>query len=203
MPACCERSILFAAIVSAVAAHGLGATAPAALGQTKMTPPAPVCGRPLRPTPSETEGPYYKPNTPERASLVEATMAGTKLVVTGHVLSTDCKPIAGAWLDFWQANDRGEYDNAGYRLRGHQFTDKAGIYYLETILPGLYPGRTRHIHVKVRAPNRPILTTQLYFPGERQNQADGIFNSALVVAMRDTSSGKVATFDFVLNIGSL
>jgi len=203
MPACCERSILFAAIVLAVAAHGLGATAPAALGQTKMTPPAPVCGRPLHPTPSETEGPYYKPNTPERASLVEATMAGTKLVVTGHVLSTDCKPIAGAWLDFWQANDRGEYDNAGYRLRGHQFTDKAGIYYLETILPGLYPGRTRHIHVKVRAPNRPILTTQLYFPGERQNQADGIFNSALVVAMRDTSSGKVATFDFVLNIGSL
>ncbi len=42
---------------------------------------------------------------------------------------------------------------------------RQGRYTLETIVPGEYPGRTQHIHVKVQAPNGPILTTQIYFPG--------------------------------------
>ena len=121
-----------------------------------------------------------------------------KITLTGFVFSTDCRPVARARLDFWQADDRGEYDNAGYRLRGHLFTDDAGRYSLETILPGLYPGRTRHIHVKVQAPNRPVLTTQLYFPGEPRNQTDGIFNQSLIVTVRDTLTGKVATFTFII-----
>ena len=69
--------------------------------------------------------------------------------------------VARALLDVWHADDRGGYDTAGFRLRGHQFTDGSGRFELETIVPGLYPGRTRHIHVKVQAPNGPILTTQL------------------------------------------
>jgi len=125
-------------------------------------------------------------------------MGGTKLIVTGYVLSPDCRPVPGAWLDFWQADDRGEYDNTGFRMRGHQFTDNAGVYYLETVMPGLYTGRTRHIHVKVRAPNGPTLTTQLYVPGEAQNARDGIFNPALVVTMRDAPEGKIATFNFIV-----
>ena len=86
-------------------------------------------------------------------------MPGTRIVVEGSVLTTDCRPMPQALVDFWQADDRGQYDNAGYRLRGHQFTDDTGHYRLETIVPGLYPGRTRHIHVKVQAPNQPVLTT--------------------------------------------
>src|ERR671923_286173 len=73
---------------------------------------------------------------------------------------------------------------AGFPLRGHQFTDDAGRYRLETVVPGLYPGRTRHIHVKVQAPNQPVLTTQLYFPGEARNAADGIFNQALLMQVQ-------------------
>ncbi len=92
-------------------------------------------------------------------------MGGTKIIVTGYVLTTDCEPIANAWLDFWQADDQGAYDNAGYRLRGHLFADETGRYTLETIVPGEYPGRTPHIHVKVQAPNGQILTSQIYFPG--------------------------------------
>ena len=92
-------------------------------------------------TPSQTEGPYYKANTPERASLIEPGMAGARIIVAGYILTRDCKPIAGAWLDFWQANDTGEYDNSGYTLRGHQYTDNKGRYYLETIMPGLYASR--------------------------------------------------------------
>lgn len=187
--------LLLTAVLAQDWAPGVALGAPRA-----VTPPAPTCAPPARATPSQTEGPFYKANTPQRTSLIEQGMGGTKLIVTGYVLSTDCRPVPGAWLDFWQADDRGEYDNTGFRMRGHQFTDNTGIYYLETVLPGLYTGRTRHIHVKVRAPNGPTLTTQLYVPGEAQNARDGIFNPALVVTMRDATDGKIATFNFIVGL---
>jgi protocatechuate 3,4-dioxygenase beta subunit len=119
---------------------------------------------------------------------------GEKLVVAGTVLGTDCKPIANALLDFWQADGDGEYDNEGYRLRGHQFTDGKGRFTLTTVTPGLYPGRTRHIHVKVQRRGGEVLTTQLYFPGEAQNESDGLFDEALVMDV----NGSRARYDFVL-----
>jgi protocatechuate 3,4-dioxygenase beta subunit len=54
----------------------------------------------------------------------------------------------------WHADERGEYDNGGFRYRGHLFTDAQGRYHFRTILPALYPGRTRHYHVKVQAPEQ-------------------------------------------------
>jgi protocatechuate 3,4-dioxygenase beta subunit len=125
-------------------------------------------------------------------------MAGTPLRLRGYVLTTACEPVAGAMMEFWQADDAGVYDNEGYRLRGHQFTDDQGRYTLETIVPGLYPGRTRHIHVKVQAPNGPVLTTQLYFPDEPENDRDRIFHPALVVAASQDATGMLARFNFVL-----
>ena len=149
-------------------------------------------------TPSQTEGPFYTPNTPKRASLLEAGISGTTLLVTGKVLTTDCQPIAGAVLDFWHADDAGNYDNEGFLFRGHQFSDENGNFRLETIMPGLYTGRTRHIHVKVQGPNTTLLTTQLYFPGDSANNADGIFNQALLMDVADDGEGKAAAFNFVL-----
>ena len=67
-------------------------------------------------------------------------------------------------------------------------------------MPGVYPGRTRHFHVKVQAPNGPVLTTQLYFPGEAGNQRDPIFSRDLVMQVRDAADGKTGTFDFVLDL---
>jgi len=154
----------------------------------------------LTATPSQTEGPYYKPNTPMRASLLEPGMPGTKLVIEGSVLTTGCKPVPRAMLDFWQADATGRYDNAGYRLRGHQLTDESGRYRLETIVPAEYPGRTRHIHVKIQAPGQPALTTQLYFPDGAENRRDSIFDPALVMRVRDADGGRLATFDFILVI---
>jgi len=122
-------------------------------------------------------------------------------IVSGLVLSTDCRPIAGALLDFWQCDDAGEYDNRGFRLRGHQFTDQAGRYQLETIVPGVYPGRTRHLHVKVQAPGGRVLTTQQYFPNEPGNARDGIFDRRLMMAVQDTANGKLAAFNYVLRTG--
>ena len=124
-------------------------------------------------------------------------MTGTRLVLSGRVLTLACAPVGGATLDFWQADAGGTYDNSGYRLRGHQLTDAAGRYTLETILPGEYPGRTEHIHVKVGAPGKAVLTTQLYFPDVARNQQDSIFDPHLLVTMQNTATGKAATFDFV------
>ncbi|WP_084965070.1 carbohydrate-binding protein [Thermoactinospora rubra] len=159
--------------------------------------PTPACDDGDDPTPPQTEGPYFKPNSPRRSTLPGQ---GTPLTVSGYVFGLACQPLANVLLDFWQADANGQYDNVGYNLRGHQFTDANGAYHLTTIVPGLYPGRTRHIHVKLQAPNRPVLTTQLYFPGEPRNSTDSIFNPALVMTVRTNGSGREATFDFVLNV---
>jgi protocatechuate 3,4-dioxygenase beta subunit len=148
-------------------------------------------------TPAQTEGPYFKAGSPAGTSLIEGGMTGTRLLLTGRVLSLACAPVAGATLDFWQANASGVYDNSGYRLRGHQSTDAAGRYSLETIVPGEYPGRTEHIHVKVQVPGKAVLTTQLYFPGVASNQQDSIFDAHLLLSVQDTAAGEAATFDFV------
>lgn len=174
--------------------------APGAIAQSQPLRPTPACPEDTEPTPRQTAGPFFKPDSPRRAALLEPGIAGTKIVVAGAVLSTDCRPIAHALLDFWHADDTGAYDNAGYRLRGHQFSDDQGRYRLETIVPGRYAGRTRHFHVKVQAPNRPVLTTQLYFPGEPANQRDFIFNPDLLVKVQDGADGKVAMFHFVLDL---
>jgi protocatechuate 3,4-dioxygenase beta subunit len=92
-----------------------------------------------------------------------------------------------------------QYDNDGFRLRGHQFADGRGRFGLRTIVPGLYPGRTRHIHVKVQRPHGGVLTTQLYFPGEPRNRSDGIFDAALLMDIRRAGAARRARFQFVLD----
>jgi hypothetical protein len=161
--------------------------------------PTPACDDGDDPTLAQTEGPYFTPNSPERASLLEAGMGGQRLVVAGTVLTTDCRPVRRALLDFWQADGAGRYDNQGYRLRGHQFSDAEGAWRLETVVPGLYTGRTRHIHVKVQARDGPVLTTQLYFPGEPANDRDGIFSPELLLGdVRDVGGARQGSVTFVL-----
>ncbi|MGW2272006.1 dioxygenase family protein [Streptomyces yangpuensis] len=163
-------------------------------------PLTPACDDGDHPTPEQTEGPYFKPASPERTSLLEPGMPGTRLTVTGYVFGRACLPVAGVLLDFWQADANGAYDNVRYRLRGHQYTDSRGSFALTTIVPGLYPGRTRHLHVKVQAPGRPVLTTQLYFPNEPRNNTDAIFDPRLLMTVRDAGGGREAAFDFVLDL---
>lgn len=160
--------------------------------------PTPACTDGDEPTVSETEGPFFTPDSPEKSSFLADVDDGTTIVVAGTVLTTACQPAAGALLDFWHADDNGDYDNQGYRLRGHLFADAAGAYRLETIVPAVYPGRTRHIHVKVQAEGGPVLTTQLYFPGEAANEGDDLFHEELLMDVRDVADGKEGTFDFIV-----
>ncbi len=165
--------------------------------QAQSLAPTPTCGED-RFTPSQTAGPFYTPNSPERTSLLESDTAGTSIILTGQVLSSGCEPITDALLDFWHADAQGRYDNAGFTLRGHQFTDAQGRYRLETIVPGIYPGRTRHFHVRVQAPGEALLTTQLYFPEDALNTRDGLFRPELLIAMDAEQSETQAMFNFVV-----
>lgn len=179
---------------------GTQSTSPTSQAAATLAP-TPTCADDDDPTPAQTEGPFFTPNSPERTVLFEPGMGGTKLLLTGSVVSTACTPLAGTLIDFWQCDDAGVYDTSGNRLRGHQFTNASGSFRLESVVPALYPGRTRHIHVKVQAPNRPVLTTQLYFPGEARNRQDRIYREECEIAdYRDGSGGKQGTFQFVLEV---
>src|SRR5262245_26940426 len=80
----------------AAAAAASGAAAPA---------PTPECSDGDEPTPAETQGPFFKPRSPLRSSLIETGLHGTRIVVVGRVFSRECRPIPGALLDFWHADD--------------------------------------------------------------------------------------------------
>ncbi len=159
-------------------------------------------------TPPNDEGPFFTPNSPERASLLEPGIDGVFLTVTGFVYDETCVPLPGVLMDFWQCDKAGNYDNVGYILRGHQFTADDGSYALETIVPGHYTGRTLHIHLKVQAQNGPILTTQLFFPDNTQaygldvgylNATDGLINRKCTVELGDLVDNHYpAAFDFVI-----
>lgn len=177
-----------------------GASTAAATSATTAMATTPQCTAPAQPLVELTEGPYYKAGAPERPSLLTAGTAGTPLVLTGYVVTRSCRPLANAKLDFWQADGNGSYDNAGYNLRGWQLTTADGAFRLETVIPGLYPGRTEHIHVKVTPSGGTTYTSQLFFPGVSQNERDGIFSPAMLVTLDTARTPAAATFTFVVNV---
>jgi protocatechuate 3,4-dioxygenase beta subunit len=151
-------------------------------------------------TPETGEGPYYKQGSPEESVLFREGILGEQLDLTGFVRDVNGKALPGAWLDFWQANGNGKYDNSGYTLRGHQITGRLGQYHLKTVVPGSYPGRTPHIHVKLRkADAGRTYTTQLFFPGLASNREDFIFREDLLISVSSMPQGKTGVFDFVLD----
>ena len=130
-------------------------------------------------TPSQMQGPFFIPLSPERRNLVEPKMKAPRMRLKGLVVDTACRPVPGALLDFWQCDEKGEYDTNGFSLRGHQYANSKGEFFLETLIPGSYPGRTPHLHVKVQRKGGQVLTTQLYLPNHPSNQKDFLFDPSL------------------------
>jgi protocatechuate 3,4-dioxygenase beta subunit len=191
-----EGSLSRRRAIASAACAGLLLPVRGALAQNLA--PTPSCHDGDAPTPSEIEGPYFKSSSPLRGDLREPGMAGRPVELSGQVLTRACRPVADALVDLWHADDAGAYDNRGFRLRGHVFTDAQGRYTFRTIMPGLYPGRTRHYHVKVQAPKGPVLTTQLYFPDEPRNRRDFFFHDELVMKVAAADDALRAGFDVVL-----
>ena len=181
-------------------------------------------------TPAQTEGPYYPVQLPldtDNDLLVindRITPAvGEVSYVSGRVLDAQGQPVRDAYVEIWQADQSGAYihsASAGYQGRDQNFqgfgrflTGSTGEYLFRTIKPGLYPGRTRHIHFKVKVPGRAAFTTQLYVAGEPLNNTDGVLqgirdaaarNSVIVpfVPIEDSAIGALAArFDVVLAAG--
>ena len=156
-------------------------------------PASTALGATLR-TPSASEGPFY-PTTAMRYDDIdndlvkiagEATRSGGKVVqLTGRVLDSDGKPLAGARVEIWQCDANGRYlhrgdrggetRDRGFQGFGHDITRADGVYRFRTIEPVPYPGRTPHIHLKVWLGGRARLTTQLYLPDHPDNQRDWLY----------------------------
>jgi protocatechuate 3,4-dioxygenase beta subunit len=197
-----------AAIALGTAGVGTAASATAKTTADGMFAPTPTCTDGDE-TPSVIEGPYFKANSPRRTNIVTPGVTGVLLSLSGLVYDTRCVPIRDAKVDFWQCDRAGVYDTGStFKLRGHQYTTAAGRYTLETVIPGAYPGRTVHIHVKVQAAHGPILTSQLFFPDNtkayglniaRLNARDSFINRDCVVALGTLGNNRYpGTFDFVV-----
>ena len=182
---------------AALAALAMPALALPMLALGEELPPTPECDGQPGITVPQTEGPFFKPKSPLRSDL-RFELKGEPVVLIGVVLTRKCQPIPHALVDLWHADAEGEYDNIGFRGRGHHFTDALGRYRFVTIKPPRYTGRTAHYHVKVQAPKAPLLTTQLYFPGETGNRRDPLYRRELEMRFGE---GSVGRFDFVMNRG--
>lgn len=176
----------------------------------------------LVPTPAQTEGPYYPTalpadTDPDLTRLPGAAVArGTRLRLEGRVLRTDGTPVANARVEIWQADTNGIYlhqrdprlaaRDALFQGFGRVTTGADGRYEFITIRPGLYPGRTAHIHMRVDPPSGPRLTTQVYFSDEPGNAQDGLLRrvtdpaqrARLIASVRTGASGQDMTHDVVL-----
>ncbi|WP_232540270.1 protocatechuate 3,4-dioxygenase [Azohydromonas aeria] len=175
-PARPSRRVLMARLAAALAAPVLPAAGRAQSG--------------LRPTPAQTEGPFYP------VSLGEDTDAdllahgarryaqGQPCRVHGTLTDTRGAPLAGATVEIWQCDGQGRYHHPGdggradpaFQGFGRVTTGADGGWSFLTIRPVPYPSRTPHIHFKVRdAAGRSLLTTQLYVEGEPANARDGLW----------------------------
>jgi protocatechuate 3,4-dioxygenase beta subunit len=180
-------------------AAGVGIARPDIVVAQELSP-TPACDDGDEPTARQTEGPFYKPRSPQRVDLREPGSRGRPVELAGFVLNRRCRPLAGALVDLWHADERGDYDNSGFRYRGHVRTGPDGSYRFRTIMPAVYPGRTRHYHLKVQGGGSRLLTTQLYFPDEAENRRDGLFRRDLLMRVAGAGDSLAARFDFVLDL---
>ena len=169
-----------------------------ALAASKQSEQTIVCDKPAVSTQAQTAGPFFTPNTPLRRNFREDSAGGEPLSLFGFVKTPDCNPVANAIVELWHADARGHYDNEGYKMRGHQFTDANGRFLFETIVPGRYPGRTLHYHVIIAPAGARPLTTQLYFPNDQGNDRDWGFDERLLLDIGEHSGVATGRFDFVV-----
>lgn len=173
--------------------------APAAVGSALAQ------GR-LRPTPAQTEGPFYPDRMPAETDpdLVRVAgqvrgAGGELLQLGGRILGVDGRPVEGAMVEIWQVDSNGRYIHTADAGRGGRDlafqgfgrtrVDAQGRYAFRTIRPVPYPGRTPHIHYKVYRPDGRVLTTQLVIAGEPQNERDGVYRR-LAAADRELVSAR-------------
>ena len=145
-------------------------------------------------TPAQTEGPFYPNKLPldtdndlliVNDAITPAVGAVTHL--SGKILDAKGDPVRNALVEIWQVDDKGIYihtecpnrkdHDENFQGFGRFLTGSSGEYYFRTIKPVAYPGRTPHIHYKIKKGGKELLTTQCYIKGDARNEKDGIFRA--------------------------
>lgn len=162
------------------------------------------------PTDGVELGPFYRPNAPRRISIAEAGDDGEPLAVEGRVIGADaCAPLAGAVIEVWHADADGDYDierrgqdDTPLHLRSLLTAGSAGAYAFDTVMPGHYGRRAKHIHYFAHANGYEPLVTQLYFAGDDRNDKDRLVRKSLIMKRAPArvrgKSGARTTFDLAL-----
>ncbi len=180
-------------------------------------------------TPPQTEGPFYPNKLPldtDNDLLIineHITPAvGEVTHLTGKILDAKGNPVRNALVEIWQCDAKGVYLHTrdsdqkkdkldkNFQGFGRFLTGSSGEYYFRTIKPVPYPGRTPHIHFKIKRLGKELLTTQCYIKGHPGNEKDGIWRgirdskqrSAVTIPFAPIKESKIgelaATFDLVL-----
>ena len=154
-------------------------------------------------TPRQTEGPFYPDKLPLDADN-DLLILGDRLTpavgditnLTGRIMSRSGQPLNNVVIEIWQVDHHGAYlhsrtTNADKRDRNFQgygrfTTGSSGEYRFRTIKPVPYPGRTPHIHVKIKRGDRELLTTQCYIKGHPQNDRDGVLRRVTDARARES-----------------
>jgi len=147
-------------------------------------------------TPRLTEGPFYPDKLPldtdndlliVNDSITPAV--GEVTWLSGRVLDSRGDAVRNALVEIWQCDHNGVYIHSR-NMAGHSQQDKnfqgfgrfltgsTGEYVFRTIKPVPYPGRTPHIHYKLKRNGKDLLTTQCFIKGHSQNERDGVWQDA-------------------------
>ena len=165
-------------------------------------------------TPRQTEGPFYPDKFPldtdnDLLIINDSTTPalGEVTYLGGRILDARGNPLRNALVEIWQVDNNGAYLHTGSGNRnkrdenfqgfGRFLTGSSGEYYFRTIKPVPYPGRTPHIHFKIKRGSKELLTTQCYVKGEPGNQRDFILNG-----IRDAKARASVMVDFARLKGS-
>jgi protocatechuate 3,4-dioxygenase beta subunit len=159
-------------------------------------------------TPRQTEGPFYPDKLPLDTDndllIINETITpavGEITHLTGKILDASGNPMRNAVVEIWQCDASGAYLHSGtandqkrdknFQGFGRFVTSSTGEYYFRTIKPVPYPGRTPHIHYKIKHKGKELLTTQCYIKGHPQNEKDGVLRG-----MKDAKAKESLMVDF-------
>jgi len=165
-------------------------------------------------TPPQTEGPFYPDKLPLDTDndliIVNSNISpavGEITHLSGRILDARGEPVRNAAVEIWQCDGTGVYlhtadsskkkRDTNFQGFGRFVTGPTGDYYFRTIKPVPYPGRTPHIHYKIKCDGKDVLTTQCYIKGHPQNEKDGVFRG-----LRDAAAKACVSVDFTPMKGS-
>jgi protocatechuate 3,4-dioxygenase beta subunit len=159
-------------------------------------------------TGTDVLGPFFVAGTAQIVNLNSRNFPGTPMTMGGVIYSGEGTDtiIEGAKIEIWHADDGGAYhpegsgDVSNYEpseitLRGFVLSETDGTYAFQSIRPGLYGSRARHIHFKITAPGHEDLVTQSYFQGDNRLTEDFLAKKAgecRIIAYSDDGTAGIA-----------